>query len=35
MSQGLISLIETDERGITPENEAVFKRVSDIDFEDL
>ena len=34
ISQGLISLIENDERGITPENEAVFKQVFD-NFEDL
>ena len=34
ISQGLISLIENDERGITPENEAVFKQVFDLDLED-
>ncbi|MEB3292086.1 MAG: helix-turn-helix transcriptional regulator [Synechococcales bacterium] len=31
MSQGLISLIENEERSITPENEAVLRRVFDLD----
>ena len=35
ISQGLISLIENGERGITLENEAVFKQVFGIDSEDL
>ena len=34
ISQGLISLIENGERGITQENEAIFKRVFDLATED-
>jgi transcriptional regulator with XRE-family HTH domain len=31
ISQGLISLIENDERTITPENEDIFRRVFEIE----